>query len=524
MPEKSNGYKFVVNYIRLNPGKTQDEITRSAPRMKDEIIAALRDLDARGLLTYDERGGIRFHQILGPKPTRQAGFWVAEAPPVTAIPDRFQYPHVKEIAPRDQGDRGTCVGQGCVHSKDALYYVLTGNLPSPEDKAQYKKDVVETNKVIHDILYPQSGSAEGVYQRSRQIGNVTYPEGSYTYCGLKAMSKNGSTKYNCGVAFEDEWNTSKTPKAVYYPNPPPATIDAAYADMATHQIDGYAQVSASFDGAKAAIYAAGGICVGSIAVYENYSQMRGGDGTFPDPKGSVSGYHCMYFYGYDATYLYVLHSWGDFCGRYGKISRTYVEKGGLTELFKPLDSEEAARYADTYVHLDFKANIPCNISVDGKYLGTYRDETNYPSGQFKKGVEITVDAEALDYYDLHVTQKYTPQSQAIVYSTFTVPPTPVLADIKFKANTPCNFYVDEKYIGTYYSDEIALPSAQLEVGVEVTVDAEALNYYNLHDVKKYTPSENAVYHAALVIPPEPDDPWYIKLIKWILSLFGGKSR
>jgi hypothetical protein len=269
--------------------------------------------------------------------------------------------------------------------------MLTKVTPTDSDKQNYKRDVVDKIGTLHDILYPQSASAEAFYQKSRELGGITGGEGSETrYAGMAWV------KY--GTNTENQWHTAKTPYNVWQVFPRKTedgglTPDAAEAFASTHRAEGWAVVgdeygNATFDEICQAIYDKGFIIAG-IPVYENYESMNGGDGEFPDPKGSIVGYHALCYYGYDSDHLYLLHSWGDWCGKYGSVSRHYFESTLQESVYIViLDSQDTIIGKEEYASLTITTKergvpIPGDIYVDGVKIGKSPQKIAISKGKYK---------------------------------------------------------------------------------------------------------------------------------------------
>ena len=331
--------------------------------------------------------------ILDPVPSGRPQDWqfqkiqMVKAETLT-YPDTYMNPYIRKIAPRDQKDRGTCVGQSTAYCFDLLYIQLTGKDPSDLDKAQFKKDVTDSLKTLHDVLYPQSASAECAYQMSRKVGNITYPAGSEIRYSVRAWK-------DYGMNLESQWHTDKIGTKVWgpydegFPVPTPdgglSQQDAkTFASM--HQIEGYAMAGrsdgyATWDEVCYAI-ATKGFVLGAIPVFSNYSQMQGGDGAFPDPSGELAGYHALCFVGYDQNYLYLLHSWGDFCGMFGKISKRYFNQSIDQSVWMVvLDSKEVEIGKEIHRVVTVTANVPAQIAVDGVTVGQSPQKLSLDTGK-----------------------------------------------------------------------------------------------------------------------------------------------
>jgi hypothetical protein len=436
-------YQSFVKFIKLHPNSTLGmaagyylaEKTKSTPEkpytfahLSSEIQATheafrvvINLLKEKGLL-QDNNGLLKFHQILDPIPKRLVGF-IETNPlmefmnenPDSVGPVEYRNTDVKDLVQRIQGDRGTCVGQACANVKDLTS--IPFDRPDITDKESYRRDIKDPDGLIHDNLFYTSASAECTYQISRRLGNITAPSGSYTYLGMKALTG--------GACFEDEWPTSKTPYMTL-PNPRPDMKDAVTISMANHKIDGYATLyPLTFENCKAALHKYHTVA-GSFDIYENYGSMMGGDGTFPEPKGEVIGGHALCLYGYDADYLYCVHTWGDWCGRFGKISRHYFDTC-CNDIFCPIETAEMERLNQDYTELQLYSNTPANFYLiqDGlhNYIGTYTKDKLVI--HLKKGVSVLFYVEALDFYNINASEGYTPDADyGILFVKLPIPEVP----------------------------------------------------------------------------------------------------
>lgn len=325
-------------------------------------------------------GELHMKPVLDPIPDSKPHDWSftkiqsVKVPEAIPYPESYKNPYVKYLAPRDQKDRGTCVGQSTAYCFDLQYMSLTNDIPTAFDRTQYKKDVVDSIGTLHDILYPQSASAECFYQVSRKIGNVTYPSGSEIRFSSRAW-------INYGMNTEDQWHTDKSGHCVWV-LPPGAryTVDggidentaAVFASL--HRAEGYAQVgtpggNCTWDEVCSAIATKGWV-LGAIPIYENYSSMAGGDGTFPDPSGELAGFHALCFYGYDSDNLYLIHSWGDWCGMFGSISKNFFNHSiDLIQFFVILDNSELVIARESYKKVLITSNVTANVIVNGVKVG-----------------------------------------------------------------------------------------------------------------------------------------------------------
>jgi hypothetical protein len=165
-----------------------------------------------------------------------------------------------------------------------------------------------------------------------------------------------------------------------------------------HKAEGWAQVgtpagNCTWDEVCSAI-ATKGFVLGAIPVYENYSTMEGGDGSFPNPSGALAGFHALCFYGYDDNNLYLVHSWGNWCGMYGSISREiFFTAIDLIQFFVILDSKEVAIAREGHLSLSIVTNVPAKISIDGAFVGMSPQKIAIESGK-----KYVVNASADGYY------------------------------------------------------------------------------------------------------------------------------
>jgi len=300
-------------------------------------------------------------------------------PVVIIRPESWINPYAKLTAPRDQDFRGTCVGQSTAYAYDMLYMMLTKDTPTTEDVFKYKRDVVDVLGTTHDVLYPTSASAEGFYQVSRTIGNVTYPAGSETRFAARAWQTYGAN-------LETQWHTDKKGTMVWDKQPRETSDgglspEAAKVFASSHRAEGWAMLgtpggNSSWDEVCNAIYEKGFVISG-IPVYENYGDMQGGDGTFPEPKGNIVGYHALLMYGYTPSSILLLHSWGTWCSKYGAITKSYFNFSLDSSVYLVvLDKNEVLIARDTYATLNIivkdnatKLPLPATLMVNGTVVG-----------------------------------------------------------------------------------------------------------------------------------------------------------
>ena len=302
--------------------------------------------------------------ILDPKPTSKAQDWSYEKirqlkAGVVTRPPYWKNSLATETCLRDQYNRGTCVGQSMAYAYDILYMMLTGDKPTEDDKKKYIINTVDQVGTVHDELYPKSASAECFYQKSREIGKPPYPSGSEIKWAVRAWN-------DYGMNIETNWHTDKMGNKVW--NVPRPTNDGGITPeeaaifAAKHKSIGYAMLDESWDSICQAIFEKGFVLM-AIPVYVNFDQMRWKDGTFPDPdkdgNWGVSGYHAICVYGYDDNWLYLIHSWGNWCSQFGKLSRHYfdIAKQDWLEAWVVLDDAEVRIATGYYVPMTIYSNV-----------------------------------------------------------------------------------------------------------------------------------------------------------------------
>ncbi len=291
------------------------------------------------------------------------------------IPDEWENPAIKEIAARDQNMRGTCTGVSGAIYADWNYIKLTGDYPTADDKATLKRDVKESDGVIHDILYKDSFSGECMYAGGRKVGGITDEDGEggeLRYCVQFWRDE--------GMVLEKDWFTAKEP---YHVVLEPPNKEAAAEFAKGHKIDGWAIVDNTFDAVCQAIYEKGGVWIG-IPVFNSYEQMSGGDGWYPDIFDGIAGGHAQFAYGYSKTGktkkqgIQVYHTWDGYCNQYGGYSKKYFEKtADQSDYFVVLDSNEVKIGQSTYATLnvmirDSKTKVillDADVYVNGNNVG-----------------------------------------------------------------------------------------------------------------------------------------------------------
>ena len=357
--------------------------------------------------------------ILDPKPTGRAHDWAYEkiktlkAAPEIPRPISWKNILALELCKRDQYNRGICGGEAGAYGYDTFYMMLTGEMPTEADKKAYIINTVDQVGTVHDELYPQSASAECFYQKSREIGNVTYPSGTELRWVVRAWQE-------YGMNIETQWHTDKMGNHVWMKpqttNDGGITPDEAALFAAKHRSTGYAMIEdVTWGNVCQAIYEKGFVLMG-IPIYANFDSMRWKDGTFPDPdkdgNWGVSGYHAIFVYGYDDDWLYMVHSWGNWCGQFGKFSRHYfdVAKQEWLEAWVVLDDADVRIARGYYVPMNIYSNV--------------------------MGTELYIDEIMRGYAPLTISivhdQQYTIRAHAAGYIEQTLPMNSDMMEVVFK--------------------------------------------------------------------------------------------
>lgn len=358
--------------------RTADEIS---DLVDEPFIVVLLTLDMLGeIYGYIgcKDGRYYIKQVLDPiPPSETVGYVkyrdVLERLPAASgeIPGSYMNRDVGKVVHRDQGSSSSCVGQSTAYGRDLDLIRITGQAPDESDTERVKRNVPYNENLWYDIYYRQSFSAEYAYRKSREVGNVTYPTGSYLPASLKSLKLNG-------ICLHDQWYNPKS-GIMAWDNPFPdyAETVGEHADETApkHKIAGYASVD-EWDDVKRAIFNHGYV-LGSILVWENYCRSPG-DVNLPTPKGNVCGAHALCFVGYDDDNLYFLHSWwGDNTkpepewNKVGAIDHHYFNCGFLGG-YVVMDDEETEIAFEMYTTVEIRSEtVPdAELYINDEYKGT----------------------------------------------------------------------------------------------------------------------------------------------------------
>ena len=261
-------------------------------------------------------------------------------------PEEYMNGDIERICVRDQGRRGTCVGQSAAYAMDLNYVKLTKDVGSTECKRGGDIDELGENAF----------SAECAYIWSREEGKITFPSGSFIWAVMQALK-------NRGVCLDEQWRSPKNEGAG---TGQVASIETIVGTASDHKIDGYVALN-GVEEVKAAI-AKYGFCIGGIDVWSNWKDEIEKTGKFADPKGSVIGGHALVWVGYDKENLYCLHSWNG-VPFVGSISWMYFAKCA-SEFFAIIDEKEVQIVKRKYARIEIESDVPAEIIVNGTSHGT----------------------------------------------------------------------------------------------------------------------------------------------------------
>lgn len=274
-----------------------------------------------------------------------------------SIPNSYMNPLIDFVAHRDQGFRGTCVGQAAAYFADINYLQLTSDKPTRHEINEFRRSYPI------DTLYATSFSAESAYKWSRDELPHALASGSYVSASVLSLTKKG-------ICSERLWPTAKI-ESYIVSEPPDAISEGSF-----HKTSGYAEIL-NFDHACNAIYRHG-VILGALRVYENYISGFA-KGEFPEPGGKLIGGHALCFIGYDKDYLYCLHSWGNTTPKIGRVSKAYFNSEAY-HVYAVIDEDEVKILRNRFAVIDISSNVGATIYVDNKLVGKTNLKISLPLG------------------------------------------------------------------------------------------------------------------------------------------------
>jgi hypothetical protein len=253
---------------------------------------------------------------------------------------------------------------------------FTKDTPTSDEKLGARVDVVDELGTRYDTLYPDSFSAEGAYQMGRFVGNVTYPSGGEIRFVARALRDYGNVLNRMWPCDKERTHVWAYPPGVRKTSTDGATPEEASEFSAKHRITGWVMIgdpggSATWDEICDAIWQYKKV-ICAIPIYENYREMEGGDGTYPNPRGPIIGYHAQLITGYCGNeYLDIEHSWGRWCGQHGKLPYQYFQTAKDESVWLVgLDNDEPLIIASQiYTSIAIFSNVPAVVAVNGVITG-----------------------------------------------------------------------------------------------------------------------------------------------------------
>jgi hypothetical protein len=342
---KSRIYKFIKDQHEAS----SSEISQKLGISIRDVLIILNEEVTRGFITVVNGKYHVVHFLMPPveKPAQGIAWDYGKITEDPTVPSSYMNSLNGKVAPRQQGDRGTCVGQSSAEMMDYNHIKLTGEMPTGE----IKRNITDLSPAVRDQLYDQSFSAESIYVWSRKEGNVTYPSGSYCRVAIAALVKKG-------VCLESQWYTSKCSLGAWA-TPYPLSEEGCLEEAAKHKLEGYAVIT-TIAALKKSI-SSNGVALGAINIYSNYLDMplveEDGqlvrDGNLPEISGDLAGSHALCFIGYDDSVqrLYFRHSWEGWT-KIGSISYQYWEQAG-GDFWAPLDTADTVIGRTLYATLTF---------------------------------------------------------------------------------------------------------------------------------------------------------------------------
>lgn len=388
----SNGKK-IFKFLKEHGTASLDEILEKTGMLRVDATPDIEEYVRKGYIERLPDGDYRIKFVLNPplpdEPI-ETKYWDytkireklqgggAVTPTVPAdVPRKWRNPYLQYLPTQiDQGGRGTCVGFSTAIGLTLLYFAITKDLPTPEDLKSIQRNIEEqlgcanSKPLIRDNFGKRWKSPQFIYDRSREVGGVTEPSGSWLSAAVKAIR-------DYGACFETDCWTSKSAYCTtqFYPLKPGETTNESKPRIlalgAEHKTKGYATVI-DFDQFCTAIYTqwrdlkGGGFGLVPVNIYANYTQ-DGCVGNYPDPAGECVGSHaqCVVGYDLDAGTMEVRQSWGkDWSDAGGWSKRYWNEAAGAG--FIILDDEEAAIGMALYSRVTISANVPCTYTINGE--------------------------------------------------------------------------------------------------------------------------------------------------------------
>jgi len=208
------------------------------------------------------------------------------------LPDTYEIPYLSPV--RDQGSKGACVAFGSV----------VGMKNSQEGWG--------CGVIVHgeEIMVNPDLSPLFLYQLCKKVDGIPNQDGTYIRVAMKILQSTGVCQENC-CKYATTGSVTPCPD---------------WKEQADHyKIKTYAKVPADFEEVKRAIFTFNGVVAG-LHTNLSWSRTRSGIINYLG-KNKRRGGHCIFFVGWNCTYLKFKNSWGTGWGDdgYGYITKDYLE-------------------------------------------------------------------------------------------------------------------------------------------------------------------------------------------------------
>jgi len=322
-----------------------------------------------------------------------------------------------------QGGRGSCVGHAAAIWKMLVYWSVTGDIPTVEFIKANGGTIIDQDIgcTAGHFRYIQQFrtcfSPQWIYDRSRKLGNVTYPAGSTCNLAGKCIAEEGAVKWDeCLTAITGECAPELWPMITSY--------EATYATMlplANKHMNKYA-VTNDFDAVMDAIEKRPEHCVmGPINLGPDYMNPDS-DGTWKNFYTDAIGSHALPWCLVDRENRKIgcRQSWdGDVPFKWNWIGEEYFRDQAGPFLIA-LTQEEALIVDEIYVKISITSTPNgADCSLDGVKVGVTPCSVN-----IVKGTTHTIVVSATGYNPQTITTKGDSTSIDV---TLTPAPVPVPA-------------------------------------------------------------------------------------------------
>lgn len=208
------------------------------------------------------------------------------------LPDTYTVPYLSPV--RNQGSLGACVAFGtAVGMKEA----------------QEAWELSHRHKGPSIIATPKLSPLD-LYRNCKLIDGMPNEEGTWIRCAMKVLKDTGVCLESCR-------------KYAVRGNVKPCKDCNDQRNL--YKIKTYAKVEADFDEIKRAIFNFGGVVAG-LHTNLSWSRTQSGIINYLGSRKRTGG-HCIFFTGWNLTYMIFKNSWGTSWGKagYGYLTKEYIE-------------------------------------------------------------------------------------------------------------------------------------------------------------------------------------------------------